>query len=72
MLNNLEPFSHPPSKQEFAATFRVTSQISFWVQLALGSVSTVALLFASFSRNISNKTNNPGIRLGIFLAIISL
>jgi hypothetical protein len=35
MLNNLEPFSHPPSKQEFAATFRVTSQISFWVQLVL-------------------------------------
>lgn len=72
MLNNLEPFSHPPSKQEFAATFRVTSQISFWVQLVLGSVSTVALLFTSFSRNISAQTNNPGIGFGIFLAIISI
>lgn len=72
MLNNLEPFSHPPSKQEFAATFRVTSQISFWVQLALGSLSMIALLFASFSRNISDQANNPGIGFAIFLAIIGI
>ncbi|MFQ4144520.1 DUF3611 family protein [Chlorogloeopsis sp. ULAP02] len=72
MLNNLESLSQPPTKQEFAATFRVVSRFSFWVQLALGSISALALLFASFSRNITAQTNNPGIGFGIFLAIIGI
>lgn len=72
MLNNLESLSHPPSKKEFAATFRLVSRISFWVQLALGAVSGIALLLACFSRNVTTQTNNAGIGFAIFLAIVGI
>lgn len=72
MLNKLESFSHPPTKKEFATTFRVVSRFSFWIQLALGSVSGIALLFAFFSRNLTAQTNNSGIGFGIFLAVLGI
>lgn len=72
MLNNLESFSKPPSKQEFATTFRLVSKISFWVQLVLGLISGIAVLLAYFSRNITTQTNNAGIGFGIFLAIVGI
>ena len=72
MLNNLEPFSHPPKKQQFAAIFRLVSRISFWVQLVLGGISGIAVLLASFSRNITTQTSNAGIGFGIFLAIVGI
>lgn len=72
MLKKLESFSQPPTKQEFAATFRIAGRVSFWVQLVLGGISGIALLFASFSRNVTAQTNNPGIGFGIFLAIVGI
>ncbi|MBO3461576.1 DUF3611 family protein [Aetokthonos hydrillicola Thurmond2011] len=72
MLDILSSFSRPPTKQEFAATFRLVSRISFWVQLALGSISGIAVLMAYFSRNITTQTSNAGIGFGIFLAIVSI
>lgn len=72
MINNLESLSHPPSKQKFAATLRLVSRISFWVQLVLGGISGIAVLLASFSRNITTGTNNAGIGFGIFLAIVGI
>ncbi|MBW4688816.1 MAG: DUF3611 family protein [Komarekiella atlantica HA4396-MV6] len=72
MFNNLEFLSNPPTKQEFAVTFRLASRISFWVQLALGSVSGIALLLACFSRNITTQTNNAGIGFSILLAIVGI
>lgn len=72
MLNNLESLAHTPSKQEFAVTFRLVSRISFWVQLLLGIVSSIAVLLACFSRNITTQTNNVGIGFGIFLAIFGI
>jgi Protein of unknown function (DUF3611) len=72
MLDNLESLSNPPSKQEFAATFRILGRISFWVQLVLGGISASALLFASFSRNTTVQANNAGIGFGIFLAVIGI
>lgn len=72
MLNNLEPFSHPTKKQEFAAIFRLVSRISFWVQLVLGGVSGIAVFLSCFSRGITTQTNNAGIGFGIFLAIVSI
>ncbi|MEB3178283.1 MAG: DUF3611 family protein [Nostocaceae cyanobacterium] len=72
MLNNLESLSQPPSKQEFAAIFRVVSRFSFWLQLALASISAIALVFAIFSRNLTTFTDNPGIGFGIFLAIVGI
>ncbi|MBW4622021.1 MAG: DUF3611 family protein [Cyanosarcina radialis HA8281-LM2] len=62
----------PPTKQRFAATFRVASRFSFWIQLALGSVSAIALLFAIFSRNLGTVANNTPMGFGIFLAIVGL
>lgn len=72
MTNQLESYLHAPSKKEFAATFRVVSQFSFWIQLALGAFSAIALLFAMFSRNLSAQTDNPGIGFGIFLAVVGV
>ena len=72
MTNQLATYLHPPSKQEFAATFRVVSRISFWVQLALGAVSVLALVFALLSRNLTAATDNPGIGFGVFLAAIAI
>ena len=73
MLDNLESLSHPPTKRQFAATFLVVSKISFWVQLALGAISTIALLLAWFSRSsLTAKTNNAGIGFGLFLAVAGI
>jgi hypothetical protein len=73
MLDNLESLSNPLSKRQFAATFSLVSRISFWVQLALGAVSAIALSLAWFSRsNLTTQTNNAGIGFGIFLAIVGV
>ncbi|MBD2169300.1 DUF3611 family protein [Calothrix membranacea FACHB-236] len=72
MLNNLKSFSNPPSKKEFAVTFRLVSRITFWVQLLLGLISGIAVLLAYFSRNVTTQTNNAGIGFGIFLAIVGI
>lgn len=72
MPNNLNSYLPLPTKQKFAATFRVVSRISFWVQLALGAFSGIALLLAMFSRNTATRTDNPTIGFGIFLAIVGI
>jgi Protein of unknown function (DUF3611) len=73
MMNQSESLSKPLNQPEFAATFRFVSRFSFWIQLALGAVSGIALLFAMFSRNLSAQPNsNAGIGFGIFLAIVGI
>ena len=72
MTNKLNSYLPLPTKQRFASTFRVASRISFWVQLALGAFSVLALLFAMFSRNFTAQTSSPGIGFGIFLAIVGM
>ncbi|MUL39276.1 DUF3611 family protein [Gloeocapsopsis dulcis] len=61
-----------PTKQRFAAAFRVVSRFSFWMQLALASTSGIALTFAVFSRSLSVATDNAAIGLSIFLAIVGM
>lgn len=61
-----------PTKQQFAATFRIVSRFSFWLQLALVSVSGIALIFAIFSRSLSVATDNVSIGVSIFLAVIGV
>ncbi|MDZ4870925.1 MAG: hypothetical protein CLLPBCKN_000313 [Chroococcidiopsis cubana SAG 39.79] len=61
-----------PTKQRFAATFRVVSRFSFWIQLALASTSGIALTFAVFSRSLSVATENAAIGLSIFLAVVGV
>jgi len=72
MTNELNSVLPTPTKARFAATFRVVSRFSFWIQLALGSTSGIALTFAIFSRNLSEVTDNAGIGFSIFLAVIGI
>lgn len=72
MSSQLGSYLHLPSKQQFAATFRIASRLSFWLQLALGAISSFALFFAMFSQNFTAETSNPGIGFGIFLAIVGI
>ncbi len=64
--------SQPPTKQQFATTFRLAGQIGFWVQLALGALSGVALLLAIFSRNVGERPDSAVIGFGIFLAVCGI
>ncbi|NJM71343.1 MAG: DUF3611 family protein [Scytonema sp. RU_4_4] len=55
-----------------AQVFRLTGWVSFWIQLVLGVVSGVILLFAVFSQRTGNTTNNPGTGFGAFFAVTGL
>ncbi|MGH2415405.1 MAG: DUF3611 family protein [Microcystaceae cyanobacterium] len=55
-----------------AQVFRLTGWVSFWIQLVLGVVSGVILLFAVFSQRSGNTTNNPGTGFGAFFAVAGL
>lgn len=73
MSTDLNSYLPAPTKQRFAATFRVVRRISFGVQLALGTVSGLALLLAIFSRNFTAPpTTNPVMGFGVFLGIIGI
>ena len=73
MTSNLKSYLPAPTKQQFAATFRVVRRISFWVQLALGVVSGLALSLAIFSRNFTGQTTtNPVMGFGVFLGVIGI
>ncbi len=71
-VNQPESLSQPLTQSEFVATFRLFSRFSFWIQLFLGAVSGIVLVFAMLGRNMSEQTNNAGIGFGVFLAIIGL
>lgn len=73
MTNNLNSYLPVPTKQRFAATFHLVRPISFWAQLALGAVSSLALFLAMFSRNVTpQKTTNSVMGVGVFLGIIGI
>lgn len=60
-----------PRKQDFARTFKLLSQISYWLHLILGAISGVILLLVAFSRSTTD-SSSTGISLSIFIAILSL
>ena len=73
MSNELNSYLPAPTKQRFAATFRVVRRISFGVQLALGLVSSLALSLAILSRNVTAQTTtNPVMGFGVFLGIMGI
>lgn len=57
--------------QQIGEAFRKVGWISFWVQIVLGVVASIILLFASFSFGKA-PGSNPGSGLGFFFAIASL
>jgi len=72
-MNQPESLSQPLTNTEFVATFRLFSRVSFWIQLFLGAVSGIVLVFAMLGRNMSEQTNNnAGIGFGVFLAVLGL
>ncbi len=73
MSNDLNSYLPIPTKQRFAATFEVVRPISFWLQLALGSISSLALLLALFSRSSAvTTTTNSAMQVGVFLGIVGI
>lgn len=68
--------SLPPALQRIAFTLRTVGGISFWLQTILGVISTLVLLFATFSSGVSRQANQPGSNqgtgFGIFFAICGL
>ncbi|MBW4506309.1 MAG: DUF3611 family protein [Scytonematopsis contorta HA4267-MV1] len=73
MTSNLKSHLPAPTKQRFAATFHVVRQISVWVQLVLGTVSSLALFLAIFSRNLAvQASTNSVMEFGVFLGLIGI
>lgn len=67
-----KPDSESPSSplQQIAQTFRLIGWSSFWIQLVLGVVSTLVLLFASLSRDVGPANqSSPGTGVGIVFAV---
>ncbi len=67
--------SLPPALQRVAITLRTIGRISFWLQTVLGVVSTLILLFATFSSGVGRQgtqAGNQGTGFGIFFAICGL
>lgn len=73
MSNDLTSVLPAPTKRRFAAAFQIVRPISFWIQLALGAVSGLALLLAVFSRNLTVQAAvNPIMSFGVFLGIVGI
>ncbi|HEY9908021.1 MAG TPA: DUF3611 family protein [Thermosynechococcaceae cyanobacterium] len=60
----------PPPLRSIATALRATGWLSFWIQLGLGTVSVLALLFAYSGRNFTDTT--VSISVGIFWAITAI
>jgi len=72
MLNKLDSHSSSPTIQQIAASFRRIGRIGFWVQLGLGVVSGLVLLFAFADPNFNLKASDPMSRAGLFFAASGL
>lgn len=79
MPNQLEPSSSssslPTAVQRAAFALRRGGWICFWVQLVLGVVSTLILLFATlfaFGNTGGNNSGDPGSNGGLFFAVLGL
>ncbi|MGF1496619.1 MAG: DUF3611 family protein [Elainellaceae cyanobacterium] len=63
------PTAPPPQAQQSAKLLRIAGWSSFWLQLLIGVVSIVMLLFVVFSRNLSDETN---IQTGFSIFLIAV
>jgi len=72
MTGELE-YSLPPAIRRISGSFRWLGWISFWVQVVLGVISSLALLFAVASlTGRSGSNNNPGAGAGLFFSACGL
>ncbi|MGQ4649134.1 DUF3611 family protein [Lyngbya aestuarii] len=68
MQTKLDSTSPTPEIKDIAANFRLVGLLGFWVQLGLGVVSFLCLLFAWSGRNFSEETHQ-GMGVSIFFAV---
>lgn len=72
MTQELE-YSLPPAIRRISGAFRLLGWVSFWVQVVLGVISSLALLFAVGSLTArSGGQSNPGAGAGLLLAACGL
>lgn len=75
MREKLDTSSLPPAAQRVVSTLRTFGRISFWLQVVLGVISVLILLFASFSRSSgvqASQAANQGTGFGVFFAVCGL
>lgn len=76
MREKPETSSLPPALQRVALALRTFGGISFWLQLILGVISGLILVFASISGSVGRQaaqgSNNQGTGFGVFFAICGL
>ncbi|MGF1933100.1 MAG: DUF3611 family protein [Nostoc sp. ChiQUE02] len=60
-----------PETRGIGNTIRLTGWITFWIQLAIGVVSVLALLFALTGRRFVQQ-QNAGLGIGIFWAVCGI
>lgn len=66
--------SPPSALRQIATIFRLAGWASLWIQLVLGVISVIVLLFASVSRGVAGAQNqqSSGTGFGIFFAVIGV
>lgn len=66
MTGELE-YSLPPAVRRISGSFRRFGWISFWIQIILGVIASLALIFAIASLSARTTSDNPGAGAGLFL-----
>ncbi|HEY9888780.1 MAG TPA: DUF3611 family protein [Candidatus Obscuribacterales bacterium] len=69
MTGELE-YSLPPTIRRISTAFRRFGWISFWIQLVLGVIASLALIFAIASVTSRTTGNNPGAGAGLFFTSV--
>jgi hypothetical protein len=69
MTGELE-YSLPPAIRRISGAFRRFGWISFWIQVVLGVIASLALIFAIASISSRTGANNPGAGAGLFFTAI--
>jgi len=63
-------YSLPPAIRRISGAFRRFGWISFWAQIVLGVIASLALIFAIASLSARSSGNNPGAGAGLFLTSV--
>ena len=77
MSSNLDQSALPAAVKRIAQSFRMTGWISFWIQVILGVVASLVLIFSTLILQVENQSpnqgaTNPGAGAGVFLAILGI
>jgi amino acid transporter len=65
-------YSLPPAIRRISGAFRRFGWVSFWIQLILGVIASLALLFAVASLAGRSQNSNPGASVGLTFSSVGL